>query len=187
MISDPLTDPKLRSSGGIDSSGIISKGWARSLWRFSGKDGIVEYHVNRKGRGRGNLPMSSREVGFIRKTFELLDRLTGLSFVERRRGSAADIRLHCASNLDGSQGIAFRGRGSFDVYWKDKKGWKLTNFERHLIRHEIAHSLGLDHPYGSGGNPRYDTKDTIMSYNWRGNFNYTTSDVRALQELWGVG
>jgi hypothetical protein len=175
-----------RSSNGIETSAIISRGWARSLWKFSGRDGIVEYHVNDGGRGRGNLPMSSSEVGFIGGTFELLDRLTGLSFVERKTASSADIRVHCASNLGGSQGVAYRADGWFDVYWKDKGGWDLTGFEKHLIRHEIAHTLGLDHPYGVGANPRYDTKDTVMSYNWRGNTNYTDSDVRALRELWGA-
>jgi hypothetical protein len=176
---------KSRSSNAIETSAIISKGWARSLWKFSGRDGIVDYHVNDGGRGRGNLPMSSSEVGFIRNTFELLDRLTGLRFVERKTSSSADIRVHCASKLGGSQGLAYRANGWFDVYWKDEKGWDLTGFEKHLIRHEIAHTLGLDHPYGVGANPRYDTKDTVMSYNWRGNTNYTDSDVRALRELWG--
>ena len=132
--------------------------------------------------------MSPKEVEFIRNTFQLLDRLTGLSFVERKSLTAADIRVHSAAKIGGgSEGAAFRGNGWFDVVWKDDKGTKLTKFEKHLIRHEIAHSLGLDHPYGRGAHPHYDTKDTVMSYNWRGNYNYTFSDVRALQELWGVG
>jgi hypothetical protein len=175
-----------RSSNGIETSAIISRGWARSLWNFSGRDGIVDYHVNDGGRGRGNLPMSPSEAGFIRDTFKLLDRLTGLSFVERKTASSADIRVNCASKLGGSQGLAYRANGWFDVYWKDKSGWDLTRFEKHLIRHEIAHTLGLEHPYGVGANPRYDTKDTVMSYNWRGNTNYTDSDISALRELWGA-
>jgi hypothetical protein len=184
--SDHSAVSRSRSSNGIETTAIISRGWARSLWKFSGRDGIVDYHVNDRGRGRGNLPMSPTEVGFIRDTFQLLDRLTGLSFVERKTASSADIRVHCASNLGGSQGLASRSNGWFDVYWKDKRGWDLTRFEKHLIRHEIAHTLGLDHPYGVGANPRYDTKDTVMSYNWRGNTNFTASDVSALRELWGA-
>jgi hypothetical protein len=177
-----------RSSKGIEPRAIISRGWAKSLWDFSGRDGIVDYHINFKGRGRASLKMSSKEVGFIRDTFRLLDNLTGLSFVERKSLKAADIRIYCAAKIGGgSEGAAFRGNGWFDVVWKDKKGPKLTTFEKHLIRHEIAHTLGLDHPYGRGSHPRYDTKDTVMSYNWRGNYNYTFSDVRALQQLWGSG
>lgn len=170
----------------LDPDGITSRGWAGSLRRFSGKDGIVEYAVNTKGRGSDNLPMSKPERRFIHDTFEGLDRLTGLSFVQASSGSTADIRVNCARRLGGSDGLAVRRQRRFDLYWKDQKGWTLTRYEQHVIRHEIGHALGLDHPYGRGANPRYDTKDTVMSYNWRGNTQFTSTDVQALQQLWGV-
>lgn len=175
-----------RSHKGLDPAAITSRGWARSLWRFSGEDGIVEYAINGRGRGRGNLPMSRDEQTFIQRTFDLLDRLTGLAFKEVSFQADADIRVHCAGKLGGNEGLAYKRKSWFDVYWKDKKGWDLTSFEKHLIRHEIGHALGLDHPYGSGGNPRYNTKDTVMSYNWVGNTKFTATDIQALQGLWGA-
>jgi hypothetical protein len=175
-----------RSRKALDPDAIISRSWARSLWTFSGRDGIVEYVINHEGQGSGNLPMSRDEQGFVRKTFALVDRLTGLSFEETSAVSKADIRVHCARKLGGSEGVASLNNGWFDVYWKDKKGWSLTKFEKHVIRHEIGHTLGLDHPYGRGGHPRYDTHDTVMSYNWRGNTNFTNTDIQAMQELWGA-
>ncbi|MFN4865612.1 MAG: hypothetical protein ACK5GZ_04745 [Cyanobium sp.] len=175
-----------RSGKGLDPAAITSKGWARSLWSFSGGDGIVEYAINDRGRGRGNLPMSRDEQTFIHRTFELLDRLTGLAFKPVSSPSGADIRVYCAGKLGGSEGVAYKRNNSFDVYWKDKSGWDLTAFEKHVIRHEIGHALGLDHPYGSGGNRRYDTKDTVMSYNWVGNTKFTATDIQALQGLWGA-
>jgi hypothetical protein len=170
----------------LDPDAIISRSWAKSLWKFSGRDGIVEYAINHEGQGSGNLPMSRDEQGFVRKTFALVDRLTGLSFEETSAVSKADIRVHCARKLGGSEGVAYLNNGWFDVYWKDKKGWSLTKFEKHVIRHEIGHTLGLDHPYGRGGHPQYDTHDTVMSYNWRGNTNFTNTDIQAMQELWGA-
>jgi hypothetical protein len=170
----------------LNPEAITSRSWARSLREFSGQDGIVEYSINTRGKGRGNLPMSKDEQSYISKTFDVLDRLTGLDFVRVSSGSQSDIRVHCARRLGGSEGLAVRRYERFDVYWKDKKGWDITRFEKHLIRHEIGHTLGLDHPYGRGAHPRYDTKDSVMSYNWLGNTTYTSTDIRALQGLWGA-
>lgn len=177
--------PARRSHKGLDPAAITSRGWAKSLWSFSGRDGIVEYAINDRGYGRSNLPMSRDEQTFIRKTFQLLDRLTGLVFKEVSSLANSDIRVHCARKLGGNEGLAYKRKSWFHVYWKDKKGWDLTSFEKHLIRHEIGHALGLDHPYGSGGNSRYNTKDTVMSYNWVGNTKFTATDIQALQGLWG--
>jgi hypothetical protein len=182
---DSLLSQTKASSRAIAPSGITNFSWARKLWKFSGKDGVVDYWINKNGKGLGHLAMSDKEAGFVQKTFRFLGRITGLRFVERGSKRQTDIDVHCADDLGGDTvGIAFQRKGWFDVKWEDRAGWRLTRYEKYVIRHEIGHVLGLDHPFGSGYNSRYDTRDTLMSYNWAGNTNYTRSDINALQALW---
>lgn len=171
---------------GISADAITNPQWARKLWKFSGRDGIVDYWINDDGKS-GNLPMSGKEIKYVRKSFRQIDRLTGLEFRERNGRRRTDIDVHCADDLgSGIEGQAVMNRGWFDVYWVDKGGWDLTRGEKWTIQHEIGHAVGLDHPYGSGFHPRYDSSDTVMSYNFGGFSGYTSSDIRALQALWGT-
>ncbi len=168
----------------IDIDGITDERWARQLWKFSGRDGIVEYWINDAGRF-GMLEMSGKEARFVRRTFRRLDSITGLRFKERRGPRSTDIDVHSAEQLgSGIVGSAVTNNGWFDVIWRDERGGRLTRNERSTIRHELGHVLGLDHPYGDGFNRRYDSSDTVMSYYDGGFANYTSSDVKALQALW---
>jgi hypothetical protein len=171
---------------GIAIEGIINRRWARTLDLFSGGDGVVRYSINRRGRG-GAVPISRPEARFIRKVFSRVDQLTGLQLVKKRSWRRSDIDVSNMANL-GSRtiGLARIQRGWFEVFWKNKFGPRLSRSERRTITHEIGHVFGLDHPFGRGFNPLYDTSDTIMSYNPTRNTTFTPSDVSALQFLWGT-
>lgn len=169
---------------GIAIQGIIDPSWARSLDRFSGRDGVVNVWINRNG-DFGALPLSRTEQRFIGLTLRQLDRITGLRF-QRTQRRASDLDISAVEDLGGNLiGLTTRRRGWFEVAWEGRRGGQLTRSERRTIKHEIGHALGLDHPFGSGFNPRYNTNDTLMSYNIRRNANYTSSDVAALKFLWG--
>jgi len=170
---------------------IIDRRWARSLRRFSGGS-KARYWINGKARtledGTKAEPISRKEAEFIRRTFAEVDRLTGLRFVERSKRSKTDIDLFRIADYgeDGLLGQTVKRRGWFEVSWENRAGNSVSQSERWTITHEIGHALGLDHPYGKPNSRRWDTSDTIMSYNRSGNIGFTRTDIAALQELWGM-
>ncbi|MFQ6538243.1 MULTISPECIES: reprolysin-like metallopeptidase [Aphanothece] len=168
----------------ISPRGITNPKFAKNLWNFSGRDGVVEYWISRKGKGRRQ-SVSGEEAGFLRENFRFLDQLTGLSFVEQKSRSKADIRITSRKRIRNFDGLTVRRNGWFDVYWQNKSGGQITDLEKWTIRHEIGHAIGLDHPFGNGANLKYNTDDTIMSYIWTGSTDYTSSDRAALTALWG--
>lgn len=171
----------------ISPDGIINTDAAAALWDFSGGDGVVEYWINRRGRGQDlGLPISRAEARYINTTFRYLDSITGLSFRRVRSNNTSDIDLHCVAWLGrNTLGQAQTMPGWFNVFWKDSGGTRVSITEKWVIPHEIGHTLGLAHPYGDGFNPLFNRSDTVMSYNRGGSF-YTDSDRTALQQLWGL-
>tara|TARA_B100000214_G_C23963082_1_gene626294 strand:- start:1279 stop:2457 length:1179 start_codon:yes stop_codon:yes gene_type:complete len=138
------------------------------------------------------------EHDFIRETFNKLDKIIDLDFIEmpHNNGSMLDIyhisySSHFKENVIG-QALSQRTQhgGWWDVFWKDSPltGEINKNSDYNTIIHEIGHTLGLSHPFNDPSNKSWNSKDTIMSYipsdegwdKW-----FSQSDLNALISIWG--
>ena len=84
-----------------------------------------------------------------------------------------------------------RRAGSWwDILWRDTDGKnKQNDSDLYSIIHETGHALGLSHPKEKPFSPKWNSTDTVMTYN-PGPSGYETrfssSDVKALQMIWGA-
>ena len=95
-----------------------------------------------------------------------------------------------ASNVIGQAISKSNSAGHWwEILWKDSDGKSTTNnLNKYTIVHEIGHSLGLSHPNNDPYNLKWNTDDTVMSYNVGENGYrswFTEADTNALISIWG--
>ena len=181
----------------IATAGIIDQEWANVLREMISKDKYVDYYIETNNIG-GNIPIDLNDAGVIRNHMAYIDSITGLRFRETSDSNTGDILFNQVDSQffdnpidEGTLGytaILNDDQGNFfEIVYVDNEA--TAGNDNITIFHEIGHALGLDHPYGDGFNPNFNRDDTIMSYNPAASGSAkskTSSDIAALQFLWGV-
>ena len=187
-------------------SDIISMDWFNYMNYLSGYDGVINYSWKRSG-------LSFLERREIKSTLQMIDDLTGITFVKTKKRND-DIRFIYTKEITDSTRLeidtqkydkdflleeAVVGRASarekrIKIFVRDDDS-HVDFLEKYVLRHEIGHALGLGHPRGEGAHPDFTVEDTIMSYNVYRFFpngmrmfkyyGFTDLDKQALQSLWG--
>tara|TARA_B100000902_G_scaffold398768_1_gene466781 strand:+ start:260 stop:1435 length:1176 start_codon:yes stop_codon:yes gene_type:complete len=145
-----------------------------------------------------NLGHSESDTLFIQDTFNKLDKIIDLDFIEmsHNNGSMLDIYTvnYSSSFEENTLGQAISQRSEYGSWWEilwiqsNLKGEINLNSDLNTIVHEIGHTLGLGHPLNDPFNSNWDTNDTVMSYN-RGEDGwdewFSELDINALISIWG--
>ncbi len=139
-------------------------------------------------------PINQEDQDFIDSIFLWLDPLIDLDFRRQASYDGTAIDLYAVPAIVGEEdviiGLTSPLDGWYDVQWlhEGPATASASKSECITILHEIGHALGLNHPNEEPWDERYDTSDTVMSYNdnldveaW-----FTSSDLAALISLWGA-
>ncbi len=193
----------------------VNSGLTKSI---SSKDGTLSFYLNIIG-GDFNIsggifgsqtiktiPISTSDQSFlVQNISEINDRITlKLEFVDNYQNS--DISVFYDTNIDLDDpnvlGLALSNSNNERYWWEiiiDSTKLQDNSYLRYALLHEIAHTLGLEHPFDNQDGDIYKgiispwdsafPEDTVMAYraprtgSWPQSL--TENDLTALELIWG--
>ena len=188
---------------------LISRQFSRHTKAALGldDDNVLTYYIDdtdgaqtlADGRRITTLPHSPDEVRFIEDFFSRLDSSLAIDFERASTSQSSDIDIYSVVKVSGwdrdtlgevaDQEKQRRAGSWWDVLWRDTDGKDSQNdSDLYSIIHETGHALGLSHPKERPYSPKWNSTDTVMSYNpGPDGFDtrYSSSDLKALQMIWG--
>ena len=164
---------------------IVEASWSSKVRKLFGSM-VVGYRI-KANSGIG--VKYKAETRFVHNLLNKLEVPTGIDFnIVQPASEKPDILIIFSSDkysagLNGFTKLR-KNLSKIQIIHGDS-GYLMGNFKQ-LAAHEILHTLGLSHPYGSGSYPGATTNDTLMSYNDPDpRFNGITSlDIAALRFIW---
>lgn len=179
----PTPEPEAAPKPELSEQDIISKSskkLQKQLWKSSGKDNIINYHIDKIGILKDETGIKGKQLKFIKGIFSKLEKQTDISFLSVKDYYSKDNDFIIGRNKKGSslqwkyRGIQHNSLGA--SYFKGS----LSDKQRYLITSDILQSLGLSTINDSD----LTSKDTIMSTNFSGYRGLSEIDISALNELW---
>jgi len=158
----------------------VSKGWAKHLWKKSGKDGIIDYYVDKKGKldKKLNAKISKKTLSFIDNMLNETESILGIDFNKVKKSGQADIifQAKSKSNQAGTYKTKYGMEISFSRTQKNP-----TQYDMQDIAYFTGFALGLKDLKGKS----YDAADSAMAANYSDKYlGWSNNDTIALHSIW---
>ena len=170
--------PTPETSSDIDVP--VSKEWSKYLWKKSGKDGIIDYYADKKGKlnKMKNTKIAKKTLSFIDDMLDETESILGLEFNKVKKSNQADIIFQAKSKS--KDAATYKTKYGMEVSFSETQK-KPTQYDMQQISYLTGFALGLKTLKGKS----YDAADSVMAYNYSDEYlGWSNNDINALQSIW---